>query len=298
MLAAVTVEAFDAVRELAPAAVELVALGPEDVPPAATAFLVPSWSQHGLPAALPDLASLRVVQLLSAGTDWIDAHVPPWATLCNARGARDVPVAEWVVGALLGATSGLLDFARRREWRYERPRELLGMRVLILGMGSIGEAVRARLEPLGAHVVGVASRPRPGVHGIGELAALLAGADALVVLAPLTDATRGLLDAALLAELPDGALVVNAGRGAVLDTDALLAELHAGRLRAVLDVVDPEPLPADHPLWSAPGVLAITPHLSGDSDAAEARAARLAGQQLARFVAGEPLKHVVREAGS
>jgi phosphoglycerate dehydrogenase-like enzyme len=168
--------------------------------------------------------------------------------------------------------------------------------------------VRARLEPLGVNVVGVARRARgaarrgvPGrgdaVHGLDELPRLLPAADAVVVLAPLTDATRGMVDAAFLARLRDGALVVNGGRGAVVDTAALLAELESGRLRAVLDVVDPEPLPADHPLWRAPGTLAITPHHAGDTPQADARAVAFAAAQLGRHARGEPLLNVVRDAG-
>ena len=214
-------------------------------------------------------------------------------TLCNARGARDVPVAEWVVGALLGDTTGLLRSAVRREWERYQPRELAGSTVLIVGHGSIGEAVRRRLLALRAQVVGVAANARPGVHATDELPALVPRADAVVVLAPLTDSTRGMIDAAFLARMKDGALLINAGRGAVVDTDALVRETSSGRLRAVLDVVEPEPLPADHPLWTTPGVT-ITPHVAGDSVPAEHRAERLAGEQLARFARGEPLVNVVR----
>jgi D-3-phosphoglycerate dehydrogenase len=152
--------------------------------------------------------------------------------------------------------------------------------------------VRRRLQPLRAEVIGVAAHARPGVHPVEHLPELLGIADAVVLLTPLTEATRGMVDAAFLARMRDGALLVNAGRGAVVDTDALLHELESGRLRAVLDVVEPEPLPRDHPLWSAPGVT-MTPHVAGDSDAADLRAARLAGEQLGRFARGEPLRNVV-----
>jgi phosphoglycerate dehydrogenase-like enzyme len=242
--------------------------------------------------ALPRLHDLRVLQVLSAGTDWIERHVPPWVTLCNARGARDIPVAEWVLGSLLGAAYGQFDAARDRVWRDARPAELHDTTVLILGFGSIGRAVQERLAVFGARVVGVASRRRDGVHGMDELPALLPAADAVVVLTPLTEATRGLVDAAFLARMRGGALLVNAGRGPVVDTGALVAELRSGRLRAVLDVTDPEPLPAGHPLWDL--ALAITPHDAGDSPAADERAARLAAEQLARFARGEPLINVVR----
>jgi phosphoglycerate dehydrogenase-like enzyme len=207
-----------------------------------------------------------------------------------------VPVAEWVIAALTGVATGLLAEARRHhehEWKHFRPTEVAGTTVLIVGMGAIGQAVRRRLEALRAEVIGVASTPRPGVHGPEDLPDLLARADAVVVLAPLTDDTRGMVDAAFLGALRDGTLVVNAGRGPVVDTDALVAELASGRLRAVLDVVEPEPLPADHPLWDARGLIAFTPHVAGDSDAAERRAARFAAEQLGRFARSEPLRNVV-----
>ena len=138
----------------------------------------------------------------------------------------------------------------------------------------------------------MASRARDGVHGVDELARLLPGADAVVVLAPLSDGTRGLLGVAELAAMRDGALLVNAGRGPVVDTGALVAELERGRLRAVLDVTDPEPLPAGHPLWDL--ALAITPHDAGDTPDADRRAFVLAAEQLARYARGEPLENVVR----
>ncbi len=290
VIAAISESAFAALRALAPEGVDVRRLrdGLEEA-----AFVVPRSEDT---SGLDGLADLEVVQTLSAGTDWIEPHVPPWATLCNARGTRDIPVAEWVIGALLSAVYGQLRAARERTWADAQPGELHGMTVLIVGHGSIGRAVQARLEPFGVRVVGVASRARDGVHGVDELPVLLGTADAVVVLAPLTDATRGLVDAAFLARMRDGALLLNAGRGAVLDTDALVAELARGRLRAVLDVTDPEPLPGDHPLWGL--ALAITPHNAGDTVAADERAIRLAAEQLGRFARGEPLENVVRAGAS
>jgi phosphoglycerate dehydrogenase-like enzyme len=292
MIAAVTARAFDVALELAPAGVEVRRL-PDGLD--AAAFVLPEWDDRETVEALPRLERLRVVQALSAGTDWIEARVPPWATLCNARGTRDAAVAEWVVGALLADAYGQLVAARTRRWSDAKPRELQGATVLIVGFGSIGQAVKRRLEPFGVTVVGVARHARDGVHAIAELPELLGQADAVVVLTPLTAETRGLFDAALLARMRDGALFVNAGRGAVVDTGALLAELTSGRLRAVLDVVHPEPLPDDHPLWDA--ALAITPHNAGDTPAADERAVRFGAEQLARFARGEPMENVVRAAG-
>ena len=259
-------------------------------------FLVPGFRGAGVLDQLSSLTQLSVLQVLSAGTDHYEDIVPPKATLCSARGARDGPVAEWILGALLGASSGLLQCARERQWDDERHNDDLGAwTVLIVGLGSIGRLVEDRLQALGTSVVGVASHARDGVHGIDELPELLPQADAVVLLTPLTDRTQGLIGAAELAAMPDGAVLVNAARGPVVDTDALLAEVAGPRLRAVLDVTDPEPLPAGHPLWDALGVLSITPHVGGDSPLGWQRAAELAGDQLARWLAGEELLNVVRK---
>jgi phosphoglycerate dehydrogenase-like enzyme len=290
MVAAVTARAFDAAAELAPRGVDLRRL-PDGRDEAA--FLLPEWKDRDTIDALPELRRVRVVQVLSAGTDWIERLVPAWATLCNARGTRDAAVAEWVVGALLGDAYGQFTAARERRWSDAVPRELQGATVLIVGFGSIGRAVERRLEPFAVKVIGVARRVRDGVHAVEDLPALVGRADAVVVLAPLTSETRGLVDAALLARMRDGALLVNAGRGGVVDTGALVAELASGRLRAVLDVVDPEPLPDGHPLWET--ALAITPHNAGDTAAADERALRFGAEQLARYARGEPLQNVVRE---
>lgn len=246
---------------------------------------------------LPDLA---VVQLLSAGADAWTGRVPAGVTLCDARGVHDAGTAEWVVTAILAQLRGFPELARaqaRREWAYDRVAptdELTGKRVLIVGAGSIGAAVRARLAPFDVTFTLVARTARPAeeVHAVTELPRLLPEADVVVLLVPLTDATRGLVDAAFLAAMPDGALLVNAARGPVADTAALVAELTSGRLRAALDVTDPEPLPADHPLWELPNVL-LTPHVAGSVRGLLPRAYRLVGEQVRRFVAGSPLVNTV-----
>jgi phosphoglycerate dehydrogenase-like enzyme len=244
---------------------------------------------------LQELPALKVVQTLSAGVEWIVDDVPEGVTLCSARGSRDRAMAEWVVAALLADAKRLGPFARAQgRWERRAIRDLAGARVLILGHGSIGRETERLLAPFGCEVVGVARRARDGVHGLDALADLLPGADAVVNLLPLTDATRGLVDAGVLARMADGTLYVNAGRGATTDTAALLGELRPGRLRAVLDVVDPEPLPADHPLWHLPDVI-ISPHVAGDTAAGDRAAWALVGDQLRRYAAGEPLLNVVAD---
>ena len=166
--------------------------------------------------------------------------------------------------------------------------------MLIVGYGSIGRALEARLAPFGARIVRVARHARDGVHSTDQLPHLLPHADAVVILLPLTSATRGMVNADFLAAMRPGALLVNAARGPIVDTDALLAALRAERIQAALDVTDPEPLPDGHPLWSAPGVL-ITPHIGGAVFRVYERGWRFAGEQVRRYLDGEPLLNVVKD---
>jgi phosphoglycerate dehydrogenase-like enzyme len=238
-----------------------------------------------------------VVQVLSAGVDWIADRVPDGVTLCSARGARDRAMAEWVVAAILADVKQARTCAvqqARRDWRPVTMGDVCGLRVLVLGYGAIGRELAALLNSFDSEIVGVARRARDGVHGIDELTDLLPGADVVVNLLPLTESTRGSFGARELGAMREGALYVTAGRGATTDTAALVASLQAERIRAVLDVVEPEPLPADHPLWTAPGVM-ISPHSAGDSPAAARAAWALAARQLRRYAAGEELDNVVSD---
>lgn len=267
-----------------------------DEPRADVRFAVPAWGVEFDPAALP---ALEVVQVRSAGVDWIVDQIPPGITLCGARGTRDRAMAEWVVAALLADLKGVRPFAEAqaaRRWKRLDIGDLGDLKVLVLGHGASGRELARLLAPFGTEVRGVARRPRPqeGVFGIDALGELLPWAGALVNLLPLTPATKRVVDAELLSRLPDGALYVNAGRGLTTDTYALFEELRRGRLRAVLDVVDPEPLPPEHPLWEAPGVL-LSPHVAGDTPESDRAAWLLVGEQLRRFATGAPLLNVVSE---
>jgi phosphoglycerate dehydrogenase-like enzyme len=258
-------------------------------------FLVPRSGDRRIDAALADMPHLRVMQTLSAGVEHLLPLVPPGVTLCDARGSRDIAVAEWVLAVILAAEKGLpslLEQQRKHEWQPRLTSELAGSTVMILGYGSIGAAVAARLEPFEVELIRVARHARSGVHSVDELDALLGLADIVVVLLPLTAETKRLLDADTLARMRHGALLVNGARGGVVDYEALLELLQGRRVRAALDVTDPEPLPADDPLWDAPGVL-ITPHLAGDTTAAERRAFAFVGEQVHRYVERRPLENVV-----
>jgi phosphoglycerate dehydrogenase-like enzyme len=282
-----------------PANVELVPVALDDgpMPDFALADLVIPLRRMREPLfeALRVPGRLQVIQTLSAGVDFLVGRVPAHVTVCNARGVYDIPLAEWVVGAILAMQRGLVqarDAQARGAWTAFEADELAGQRVVIVGFGSIGAAVADRLGPFGVEVVGVARSPRDGILGMAELDAVLPNASIVVDLLPWTGQTTGFFDARRLALLPDGALVVNAGRGRTIDTPALVAELERGRLRAALDVTDPEPLPDGHPLWSLPNVL-VSPHVAGDSPGSTRRAFELAGAQIRRFAAGEPLHNVV-----
>jgi phosphoglycerate dehydrogenase-like enzyme len=231
---------------------------------AAEVLVPPYRGSHRPIGLLAQLPALRMVQLLSAGADEWQADVPADVLLSTARGAHARPVAEWVLSAILTQLRQWPALVRAQDehiWAHRRFEldTLADKRVLVLGAGAIGTATAELLRAFSARPTLVARSARPGVYPVTELGALLGEHQVLVITAPLTTETERLVDAAMLAALPDGALVVNAGRGRIVDTAALVDEVKSGRLRAALDVTDPEPLPADHPLWTSPGVI-ISPH--------------------------------------
>ena len=246
-------------------------------------------------ALLAQARRLAVVQLLSAGVEpWL-GRVPPGVVLCAGRGVHGASTAELAVAGLLAVRRELPRFAaaqREHRWAPARTDDLNGAGVLIIGAGDIGQRVAAALRAFGAEVTLVGRTARPGVHGPDELPGLLRGQTAVVLAVPLTPQTRGLVGAGFLAALDDGAILVNVARGALVDTDALVAELTSGRLHAFLDVTDPEPLPPGHPLWDVPN-LVLTPHVGGGTRGWQRRAHALVREQILRWHAGEPLANVV-----
>jgi phosphoglycerate dehydrogenase-like enzyme len=216
--------------------------------------------------------------------------------LAVCRGAHGGSTAEWVIGVLLTIYRHLREFEAtraERRWDQHKTETLQDKRVLVVGAGDLGQALKRRLDALDAHTTLVGTRARDGVRGRDELPDLLAGHDAVVLMVPVTPATVGMVDAAFLARMPDQAVLVNAARGQVVDTNALLAELCSGRLRAALDVTDPEPLPPGHPLWTAPGLF-LTPHVAGSVEGFYQRAYAIAVAEIARFVAGKEPENLVR----
>jgi phosphoglycerate dehydrogenase-like enzyme len=264
---------------------------------------------------------VKLVLSLMAGTEWIPAAVGPHVTICNARGAHNISTAEWTLSATLAMLKHFplfLDVQRSGEWKrrfeatkeYERIsgdarqhyppvmlEELTGKRVLLVGYGSIGKEIERMLEPFRVELVRVArsARENPRVHAVSELDALIPRAQVILLILPSTAESRGLIAARQFSLMQHGTLLVNAARGPVVDTDALVAALNSGKIRAALDVTDPEPLPDGHPLWSCPNLL-ITPHVGGSSPEFARRALKIAELELRRYMAGEPLLNVVQAA--
>jgi phosphoglycerate dehydrogenase-like enzyme len=289
-------ELRDAAPELAVDVYDGVGAPPDDIADVAF-FALPYAEDHG-PELIAGMPRLKVLQTLNAGYEELLPLLPDGVTLCNGRGLHDASTAEHALALILAAQREFPKWAREQRahnWLREQTGSLAGSRVLIVGYGSIGAALDARLRACEADVVRVARHARPDedVHAVGELPDLLPAADVVVLVVPGGAGSAGMIGARELALLPDGALVVNIGRGPVLDTGAIVAETASGRLRAALDVVEPEPLPPGHPLWDIPGVL-ITPHVGGGSATFYPRARRFLAEQLRAFAAGRPLGNVVR----
>jgi phosphoglycerate dehydrogenase-like enzyme len=264
------------------------------------AVVLPYTGRAHRGGALDAAVNLKLVQTQSTGYDGVADLVAPDVAIATAAGVHAAATAELAIGLALASLRGLDDAVRQQGqglWRSARYPGLADRRVLLVGVGGIGEEIRRRLVTFEAEVTRVGSSARDDelghVHGSDELVELAPEHDVVIVITPLSDSTRGLIGRDVLAALPDGALVVNVARGAVVDTGALTRELLAGRLRAALDVVDPEPLPEGHPLWSAPGVI-ITPHVGGNTEAFPPRILALLTRQVERLGAGREPENLVR----
>jgi phosphoglycerate dehydrogenase-like enzyme len=271
--------------------------------------------------AFSHLRGVKVIQSMMAGVDWIIPWLPTGVALCDGRGIHDISASEWVLAAILSSLKQFpfyRDMQLREEWKGQAAikdgflnesgaqvgqyrvlgYDLAGKTVLIVGYGSIGAAIESRLSPFGVKIQRIArsARTEPEVHSVDHLAQLLPQADILVAIMPLTPETQGLIGAKEIALMKRGALLVNAARGPVVATDALVEALTQHRICAALDVTDPEPLPPGHPLWLAPNCL-ITPHVGGSTPEFIYRAFHFGAQQVRRYIAGVPLENVVSSAG-
>lgn len=264
------------------------------------AVILPYLNAGEVLGELRRVPHLKFVQSQSTGYDGIREAAGPQAAVSNAAGVHAAATAELAVGLMLARLRGIDVAARDQKtasWRPERRKSLADRRVLLIGVGGIGQEIARRLEPFEVELTRVGSSARYDeqgkVHAVEDLPRLAPNHDVLVVVTPLSDATHHLVAKDLLAALPNGALVVNVGRGAVIDTEALTAEVVSGRLQCALDVVDPEPLPAEHPLWSAENSL-ITPHIGGNASAFEPRIIRLLARQLEALAQGQRPENLVQ----
>jgi phosphoglycerate dehydrogenase-like enzyme len=246
--------------------------------------------------SLRDLGGLvRHVQSQSLGYDGANQSVPDGVTFSNAVGVHEAPTAEMAMTLILSAQRGWPEVGRNQDsQKWDRPMwpGLIGQRVLLIGVGGIGREFALRIAGFDVKLTRVARTARADTHGIDELPILLPNADIVVLAIPLNDETRGMVDAAFLDQLPAGALVVNVSRGPIVDTDALVEHVRSGAVRSALDVVDPEPLPAGHPLWSLPGSL-ISPHLGGAVQSMNTRVDPLVLDQIDLLLRGERPKNIV-----
>ena len=269
----------------------------------------------------PRLRGVRLILSLMAGTEWIPGVAGPHVTICNAHGAHNISTAEWTLGAILAMLKYFplfLDVQRSGVWkrRFEASthyasitgdarllyppvmlEELSGKSVLLVGYGAIGKEIERMIAPFHVKLVRVArsARAKPPVHAVSELDSLLPNADVVILILPSTADSHHLIGRRQLSLMRQGALLVNAARGPIVDTDALVDALNTGRIRAALDVTDPEPLPEGHPLWSCPNLL-LTPHVAGSSPQFAIRSLKTAAEELRRYINGEPLRNIVQAA--
>ena len=261
-------------------------------------FYVPRYM--GGPAAIamiPEMKSLKIIQSPNAGVDDVLKIRPNGVTLCNAAGVHDASTAELAVALAIASRRGFATFAADQaegRWAHVRKPSLADSNVAIVGYGNIGKMIGTMLENFEVSVTAFSRSGKDGALTFDHFDGLLPTFDVIILIVPLNDQTHHLMNAQRLAAMKDGAALINVARGAVVDTEALIAELNSGRITAGLDVTDPEPLPAGHPLWSAKNVI-ITPHVGGDSEAFTPRGRKLVEEQLARYASGQSLLHIVAQ---
>jgi phosphoglycerate dehydrogenase-like enzyme len=260
-------------------------------------FYVPSY-MGGIRTIeiIPQMKNLKVVHYNQAGYEDILPHIPEGVTLCNGSGLHDVSTSELAIGLTIAARRGFAEFMDNQKkgvWHRTRKPALADAHVGIVGYGHIGKRIASLLEMFETTVTAFTRSGSDGSVKISEFDEYLPKLDVIILILPLTAESKHFMSAARLKKMKDGATLVNVARGPIVDTDALVAELHTGRITAGLDVTDPEPLPAGHPLWSAPNVI-ISPHVGGDSGAFEPRARKMVQEQLSRIAKNEPLANHIK----
>jgi phosphoglycerate dehydrogenase-like enzyme len=234
---------------------------------------------------IPKMKNIRTVHYSQAGYEDILKHIPEGVVLCNASGLHDVSTSELAIGLTIASRRGFAEFMdnqRKGIWHRTRKPALADSHVGIVGYGHIGKRIASLLEMFETKVTAFTRSGSDGAHKITEFDEFLPDLDVIILILPLTKESQNFMNADRLKRMKDGATLINVARGAIVDTDALVAELHTGRITAGLDVTDPEPLPLGHPLWSAPNLI-ISPHVGGDSGAFDPRARKMVEEQLLRL---------------
>lgn len=269
--------------------------------PGIDGVILPYIDASAVLGSLAEVPNLKFVQTQSTGFDGVPEAAGPAAAVSSASGVHAAATAELAIGLIIAKLRGIDEAVRNQQtgsWKPQRRSSLADRRILLVGVGGIGHEIAKRLQPFEVETTRVGSSARDDseghIHASTELAELATTHDVLVAVTPLNEHTHHLVNAAVLAALPDGALVVNVGRGPVVDTAALTAEVTSGRLHCALDVIDPEPLPADHPLWAIPNAL-ITPHIGGNASAFEPRIVKFLAAQLATLASGGRPANLVQE---
>ncbi|MFK0038206.1 D-2-hydroxyacid dehydrogenase [Paenarthrobacter sp. NPDC090517] len=249
-------------------------------------------------------SSLKWVHVSAAGVSQLlfDDLINSSVEYTNSRGVLSRAIAEFALGFVLDIAKdaqGSLRLQQGRRWQHRVTRKIQGQRALVVGTGSIGREIASLFRAVGLRVSGAGRSSRPGdeyfeeIHSSKDLALVVGDFDYVVLAAPLTDDTKGLVDAEVLSAMKPTAHLINVGRGELVRTDSLVDALRSGSIAgAALDVVHPEPLPEEHPLWSMDNVI-LTPHMSGDTEDHLDDLGKLFVENLWRFSRGEPLRNVV-----
>ena len=259
-------------------------------------FYVPTYL-GGRPALelTKKMPNLKVLQVPNAGYDDALEFLRPGITLCNGRGIHDDSTAELAVGLTIASLRGFATFVRdqdKGEWVNKNYESINDRKIGIVGFGSIGSTIARMLSGFSVEIVAFTQSGRDNTIAITDLDKHLPTLDVVILILPLTKESKHLFDARRLALMKNGALLVNVARGPIVDTQALIKELNSGRITAGLDVTDPEPLPKDHPLWKAKGVL-ISPHVGGNTTAFERRARALIESQLNLLASNKTLNNII-----
>ena len=255
-------------------------------------FYVPSYmGDIRTLEVIAEMKNLKIVHYSQAGYDDILPHIPNNVILCNASGLHDVSTSELAIGLAIASRRGFAQFIDNQKkglWHRQTKPTLADSHVGIVGYGHIGKRIASLLEEFETKVTPFSRSGNDGAVKISEFDNFLPDLDVIILILPLTHESKHFINADRIKKMKDGATLINVARGAIVDTNALIAELNTGRITAGLDVTDPEPLPEGHPLWSAPNLI-ITPHVGGDSAAFDPRARKMVEEQLERLAQSKPL---------